>query len=80
MTLSVKTSTSCVSVFTTTITFNVKLYFTIIIPTTQKPLFNQFGISGDEEKRKELRLQQLALVLLSNKTDEVLSNGISNAF
>lgn len=80
MTLSVKTSTSCVSVFTTTITFNVKLYFTIIIPTTQKPLFNQFGISGDEEKRKELRLQRLALVLLSNKIDEVLSNGISNVF
>lgn len=59
--LPVKTSIACVSIFTTAIASDVKLYITTIIPTTQNPLFNQFGILDDGVNRKRLRSQLLAL-------------------
>lgn len=58
--LPVKTSTSRASIFAT-VTFDAKLDITVILPTTQKPVFNQFGILDDGVNRKRLTLQLFAL-------------------
>lgn len=76
-----KTSNLCVSIFTATITFDVKPFITIILLTTHEPLLNQCGIQYDEVNRKILKLQLLAVFsTVFSRIDKVLSNGIVSAF